>query len=283
MIRSSWNVWLLALSALLCVEASAQARHCGAVRYSPVCCEREQFCLPEVQCRITYKESIEERSQLCYKPVYRTVMKECKSVCYRPVYETTYRDTSYTVCKPVWECFDIVRNYTVLKPIYEQCVREENYTVQKPVWQTYQVPVKYNTYRPVYEQRVKEEHFTVQKPIYYEEQVPCTRTVMKPVYTTETRDIAETIYESVMEPRETVVRSYSWEPVCTEQQICVQTGSWRTEICEIPGQVVMRKVCHPGFWTMDPCCCKMIYVSGHVSCSPVQLPNRTICARNIAM
>jgi len=141
--------------------------------------------------------------------------------------------------------------------------------------------VKYNTYRPVYEQRVKEEHFTVQKPVYYEEQVPCTRTVMKPVYTTETRDIAETIYESVMEPRETVVRSYSWEPVCTEQQICVQTGSWRTEVCEIPGQVVMRKVCHPGFWTMDPCCCKMIYVSGHVSCSPVQLPNRTICKKNL--
>ncbi|MFN6051909.1 MAG: hypothetical protein ACK47R_13845, partial [Planctomycetia bacterium] len=143
---STLKMHLLAGLAFFACQGLVQARHCGAFRYAPVCCEREAFCIPEVQCRVTYKETVEERTQVCYKPVYRTTLKECTSVCYKPVYETTYRDSSYTVCKPVWETYDVVRNVTVCKPVYEQHVREEHYTVQKPVWQTYQVPVKTVSY-----------------------------------------------------------------------------------------------------------------------------------------
>src|SRR5581483_6233593 len=66
---------LVCLAGLASAGGEARAAHCGASGYPAQCCAPEQCCMPTVRYRVCYRTVVEEQTQTCYRPVYRTVMK----------------------------------------------------------------------------------------------------------------------------------------------------------------------------------------------------------------
>src|SRR5262249_46666829 len=95
-------LWIGAvLTTLGVADGSAQGSHCGACSYPTSSCCPDQCCMPRVRTRVCYQTIVENRTKVCYRPVYHTVLKECRYTTSRPVYEQHYRECRYTVCRPV--------------------------------------------------------------------------------------------------------------------------------------------------------------------------------------
>ena len=81
-------LWPLGLLAGLLAAGDARAAFCGVCSYSsPEIVSSDQCAMPAVSYRVRYQPVTETHSEVCYRPVFHTVMEqECYTVC-RPVYE----------------------------------------------------------------------------------------------------------------------------------------------------------------------------------------------------
>src|SRR5918993_5719223 len=98
---------------------AAQAAHCGACRYPTPCVAPEQCCPPVIATRVAYQPVSELKTEVCYRPVTRTVYESQPITTYKTCYEQHVEAVPYTVTKPVVEHFDTVHRYVVNRPVYE--------------------------------------------------------------------------------------------------------------------------------------------------------------------
>ena len=123
-------LWPIGLFAVLLASTQARAAFCGVCSYSaPAVQGCDQCTMPAVKQCIRYQPVTETHTQVCYRPVYHTVMEQQCYTCCKPVYEQHVCEHRYTVCKPVTEWYEEQQPYTVCKPVYEQHVCEKRYVV----------------------------------------------------------------------------------------------------------------------------------------------------------